>query len=140
MIFAAGTGVFPFLDLFDYLLENVSNKDGPGNIFKNGFKLQIFLTFGSMNDFVGLDICEKLIQACNDNGHEGAVKMTIRVKEPECSKLFTWTNEKFDEEFVNKYVVKECEKVFVCGPPAFNQKIPESLGLLGINSSKIMLV
>jgi len=115
-------------------------KDRPGNIFRNGFKLQIFATFGSINDFVGLDMCEKLIQACNDNEMEGAVKLTIRVKEPECSKLFTWTNETFDEEFVNKYVGQECEKVYVCGPPAFNKKIPESLERLGINSSKIMLV
>ena len=98
------------------------------------------MTFGSIKDFVGLDIVEKLIQSCNENGIEGAVKMTVRLKEAECSKLYTWTNETFDEEFLNKYVGLECEKIYVCGPPAFNHKIPAGLEAMGVNSSKIILV
>jgi len=139
-IFAAGTGILPFLDLFDYLLESVLVPGSTSNIFKNGFKLHIFASFAQMNDFVGRDICEKLIQACRDSDMQDAVKMTIRSREAKENELFTVTKESFDVAFIRKNVTSACERVYICGPPVFNQQLPVAFEEIGLSKTKIIFV
>ena len=57
VIICAGTGLFPFLDLFDFLFRKYKLKDIPGihNNQLNRFKVQLIGSFQS-KDFVGNDI------------------------------------------------------------------------------------
>lgn len=139
-IFAAGTGILPFLDLFDYLLEGVLDPSSGNNVFKNGFKLHLFASFAELKDFIGLDICEKLAQACKDKGMGDAFKMIIRAKDAKTNELYTVTKEVFDNAFVQKHADKECTRAYICGPPVFNQQVPSGLNLIGIPNNKIIMV
>lgn len=110
------------------------------SLFKNGFKLHVFVGFNKLEDFAGLDICEKLLQACKENGHEDTFKMTIRAKGAESNGLYEISEQSFDEDFIKNNVNVECERVMVCGSPSFNYKVPLALEAFGIPRNKINLV
>jgi len=110
------------------------------NLFKNGFKLKIFASFRTIGDFVGLDVVENLIKINREAGLEDAVEMIIRCSDAKGSQLFTVSYENFDHEFISKNVDRNSERLFVCGPPGFNNSVPSELQNHGIPTSKIMLV
>jgi len=139
-IFAAGTGIYPFLDLFDYLFEDALEYRNTQSIFRYGFKLHVFASFTHFEDFIGLDICKKLVQICMAKGFEDAFRVTIRARDAKESHFYSLTEKSFDDVFVEETVNKNFEKVYVCGPPVFNHQVPISLSLLGIDKHKVILV
>lgn len=139
-IFAAGTGIFPFLDLFDYLFEDVLEYKNAKSIFKYGFKLHIYASFTEFEDFIGLDICKKIVRICKTKKYEDAFKITIRARNAKESEFYSVTEDSFDDLFIEENLNFHCEKVYVCGPPVFNLQIPISLELFGIPKDKIVLV
>jgi len=139
-IYVGGTGIFPFLDLFDYLLESILDPKHGKNLFQNGFKLHVFAAFAQMSEFVAIDMCEKLIQVCQQTGIKDGFKLTVRAQNAQQNNLYNVTRERFDAGFVERNTERGCEKVFVCGPPQFNQIVPAALAAIGISKSKIVLV
>jgi ferredoxin-NADP reductase len=139
-IYAAGTGILPFLDLFDYLLESVLEESNHVvNIFRNGFRLHVYASFINIADFVGLDICEKLTQACTESGFPDAFRLTVKASNTQASEFFKTTNRDFDTSFISSTFDTNCQKVFVCGPPKFNDSIPQDLKSLGFPAERIIL-
>lgn len=65
-IFAAGTGILPFLDLFDLILKrkltNVLKFEPTGNDFylSENFKIILFASFANDEEFIGSEIITKL--------------------------------------------------------------------------------
>ena len=140
-IFAAGTGILPFLDLFDYLLEDsIEDKAKGKSLFDNGFKLHVFASFSSIKDFIGLEICEKLSQLCKAKGLSEAFQLTVKAGDAHHNDLYHVTDSKFDKRFIEKNVKRESERAFVCGPPEFNELIPGQLEELGLSRKNIILV
>ena len=139
-IFAAGTGIYPFLDLFDHLLESFIDPDNTTNLFKKGFKLRVFFSFREIEDFIGLELCEKLFTATQKKGLSDAFKLIIRVPGLREFESFPVVEQTFDDVFIDTYVDKNCKRVFVCGPPVFNYQVPISLNIAGIPKDKITLL
>jgi len=140
-IFAAGTGVLPFVDLFDYLLESLVAPSEATNIFKNGFRLHVFVSFAQIGDFVGLDICQQLVETCKAKGIPDAFKLTVKASAGvQSNEHYTVTNADFDNTFISKNIDTKCERVFVCGPPKLNAFVPSGLVAAGVPRSKIEVV
>lgn len=138
-VFAAGTGILPFLDLFDYLLESALSSSKP-SLFKNGFQLHVFLSFTNASDFVGSDICTHLAQVLEARGFGAAFSVTVKAKDFPDIRVIKTTQSNFDEEFIRNNVQPECSRVYVCGPPKMNVSVPTALKSIGISNDKIMLV
>jgi len=141
-IFAAGTGMLPFLDLFDFLLEGLVAPSSATNLFSRGFRLHVFASFAQIGDFVGLDICQQLVDACKAKGIPDAFKLTIKVMGSiQPTEHYSVTSEDFTDAFLSKNVdVNKCERAFVCGPPKVNAFVPSGLVKAGVSRTKIEVV
>ena len=140
-IFAAGTGILPFLDLFDFLLEKMLDSNvNKFSLFEKGFKLHVFASFAQIKDFVGFDICEKLLQVCLVKGLSNAFTLVIKAPDVKANEFYQVTDSDFDSVFIEKNVNNECEKVYICGPPQFNSTINTAVESLGLSDEKIILV
>ena len=127
--------------MFDFLLEKVLDESGKiFNIFEKGFRLHVFASFAQINDFVGLDICEKLIQVLRDQGKGDVFKLTIRAADAKSNELYEVTRDKFNYSFITKNVNRQCVQAYVCGPPDFNNERPADLKAIGVPDERIMLV
>ena len=110
------------------------------NIFSNGFQLYIYVSFAQISDFIGMDMCEKLVQACESKALNNAVNITVRAKGFTGSGLLKITEETFNRVFIESNVSPNCSKVYICGPPSMNERIPIALKNIGVTDEKIILV
>jgi len=126
--------------LFDYLLESVLEESNHVvNIFRNGFRLHVYASFMSIADFVGIDICKKLAQVCTESGFPDAFRLTVKAANAQTSEFFKTTGRDFDQAFISSTFDTNCQKVFVCGPPKFNDTVPQDLKSLGFPAERIIL-
>ena len=156
VIFAGGTGILPFVDLFDYLLKKSiyavlakkykkSEADKTNPFMENyeatlgeNFKVKLFWAVNDENEFNYLNFLKKLFEINEKNGLNN-FDLTVRIK----SKLdgVKTTQEFFDEEFLKKNLnVNEIARIFVCGNPNMNSSIPEGCIKIGIRKGIIQLI
>jgi len=156
-IFAAGTGILPFLDLFDNLLRKamydiVKEKHGVkiandlnimdeelAESISSKLRFHVFLSFRELDDFAGRDIVEKLCEICKKYKSD-LFRATVRVSKAKSLQHVDITNDKFDVAFVNKVVDSHGAKVFICGPPVFNGLIFGAVHDLGVPRENIIMV
>jgi len=156
-IFAAGTGIFPFLDLLDYMLrkvidevltETVSkeaadtvnpfNEDYKGT-FHPTFSITLYVACSSIEEFVGLDIIQSLSEISkrhNKHWFDCVVKIPGQVKIGE----LVLSSNRFTVETLSRVVQNNVAKAYICGPPEFNHDMPIMLEKAGLDVKKIVLV
>jgi NAD(P)H-flavin reductase len=160
-IFAAGTGILPFLDLFDCLLRKVIHEALSARIpkpqlqklniideeladsFNKNIRFTLFASFREPDDFVGKMIIEKLCDYCN-RFNSKMFRATIRIARDDAPLTHAhMTRERFDATFIRKQIGalnEHAPKVFICGPPIFNKEIYQAVTTHGISKERITLV
>jgi len=125
--FAAGTGILPFLDLFDLVLESLlapSNSPLPTKFLKK-FKMVVFASFPSREDTPGIELMEKCMKACL-NAKETVIEFNLRFSDQ--------TSERYDRAFMEtrKDILTQAQNIYICGPPSFNERVPDHLSHIGV--------
>jgi NAD(P)H-flavin reductase len=157
VIFAAGTGILTFLDLFDYLLRKVIyqvllEKHGKEiadstNLWQNqhdkeldkSFNVTLFAAFATIQDFVGLEMVRKLCEICNIH-NKPLFKAYVKLADGTTYNEFTPVNTHFTASFVRQHVKDECtERVYLCGPPKMLFDLPISLNEIGIKGERVLI-
>ena len=156
VIFAGGTGVLPFVDLFDYLLkksiymilakkykQSEADKTNPflenyQGTFGENFKVRLFWAVNDEYEFNYLSFLKKLFEI-NEKYGLNIFDLTVRIK----SKIegVKTTQEFFDEGFLKRNLdVNEIARIFVCGNPNMNYSIPEGCKKIGIRKELIQMI
>lgn len=117
LIFGAGTGILPFLDLiYNVWLERLKN-----------CRLHVYISFRKEEEGFALDVLQATTKRFPD-----VVKLYIR-NGPAGFEL--------DGEFWrNTLPLQEAELAWICGPPIFNRKVKRILTDEGMSLTKIILL
>ena len=117
LIFGAGTGILPFLDLvYRVWMERV-----------NKCRLHVYVSFKREEEGFALD----LLQATAKQ-HPHVMKLCVR-NGPEGFDL--------NGEFWRNYLpLKAAERAWICGPPVFNMKVKQILLAEGVDMTKIIVM
>jgi len=158
LIFACGTGILPFLDLFDFMLRKVIDEiltetEGKEvadkiNIFQQNysetfdpsFRITLYAAFPATDDFLGLEIVQKLCQLCkihNKPYFEAFIKISQKGTNLEDVIML---NSRFTKEVVQSAVREDLEKVYICGTPQFNKELSDLLSQIEVRTDKILFV
>jgi NAD(P)H-flavin reductase len=141
VIFAAGTGIIPFIDLIaftvTYMTYQISQQEFKGkdnfilskekSIFKKinedpivpPFKICLYATFSSPKSALYMDICEALFEL--DRKYNMNI-FKLHVKNS--------NGEKWDKDFVSKNLSEEkgrIEKVYIVGPVSFMENVEKAV-------------
>ena len=135
--FCAGTGVLVFLDLVSHLLlrayykhyEEPSKVPPEMNQLKDDFQFLFYVSMNSMDQEIGLNICEAL-QKVNRKLKEDNFKLTVRIsKRWDGFRGEIW-DEKFVENALEAYAGK-IRKVWISGPPVMNESLDKAFEKIG---------
>ncbi len=135
--FCAGTGVLVFLDLVSHLLlradykhyEEPSKVPPEMNQLKDDFQFLFYVSMNSMEQEIGLNICEAL-QKVNRKLKEDNFKLTVRIsKRWDGFRGEIW-DEKFVENNLEAYAGK-IRKVWISGPPVMNESLDKAFEKIG---------
>ncbi|KAL4511865.1 hypothetical protein ABPG72_012710 [Tetrahymena utriculariae] len=142
IIFAAGTGILPFLDLFDYLLrkllytillERFGFKEAqiinPYNenyekTFGSQFKIRFFGAFRSKAELYGYQIVSDLHTFCQQFDKDW-FQAVVRYASSESDEFLPMSKVLYDNLYINDALSKSVSisKFLICGPPEFNKNI-----------------
>ncbi|EAR94463.2 cytochrome b5-like heme/steroid-binding domain protein (macronuclear) [Tetrahymena thermophila SB210] len=142
IIFAAGTGILPFLDLFDYLLrkllytillERFGFKEAqilnPYNenyekTFRSQFKIRLFGAFRSKAECYGYQIISDLHTFCQQFEKDW-FQAVVRFANSESDEFLPMSKLYYDNLYINDALSKSLSisKFLICGPPEFNKNI-----------------
>ncbi|CAD8193618.1 unnamed protein product [Paramecium octaurelia] len=153
VIICGGTGILPFLDLLDFLLQStiyeiVEKKYGKqfANIlnplecsFHTNLHITLIFAAANKSELIGSNIYFPLISLQKQLPQQ-CFKMILKVKE--------WTenvccvNERFNKVFFQKHIgfVSQYEKFYICGPPSMSKSIPPILKELGVQEQDLHFV
>ena len=95
MIFCAGTGILPFLDLIvKMLLQELGILPIDDEKLHINFKLILYAGFQSREDSIALPVLEALVKICKQKGHEDRFRFIPRYSN---SKTPRWDYDFVDE-------------------------------------------
>jgi ferredoxin-NADP reductase len=139
-VFAAGTGIIPFLDLIAFTLryavykisrnhfnktDNVVLYPEENNLFdemvSNDFQLHVYATFANRKSAIFVDVCEQLLQL-DQKYNLNIFKFHLKISSE--------GREKWNEEFLKKNLnsfKNLITKVFIVGPIGFMDEIKKGL-------------
>ncbi len=139
VIFAAGTGILPFLDLVSYTLRYIVDKisrmkfNEANNLIhlseklsfeknvKDSFKLHLYATFSNFESCLYEDVCEQLAQL--DKKYElNIFKYNLRIS---AIHKYHW-NQQFMKDNLSS-CKEDINKVFIVGPVAFMEDIKRDI-------------
>eukprot|EP00357_Protocruzia_adherens_P031897 CAMPEP_0114989304 /NCGR_PEP_ID=MMETSP0216-20121206/10120_1 /TAXON_ID=223996 /ORGANISM="Protocruzia adherens, Strain Boccale" /LENGTH=584 /DNA_ID=CAMNT_0002352261 /DNA_START=234 /DNA_END=1988 /DNA_ORIENTATION=+ len=134
----AGTGVLPFLDLYDFILERAMEHDverlsGDGN-FLQEFQIVTHATFRTQKEALGLEIMKACEKACQQNKLRTAEHFEFYFSKEDNKRL------RPDVVESNKSEFQRAEKIYVCGPPSFNDGFKFALRAIGIPREKVFFI
>lgn len=144
LIFCGGTGIYPFLDLLDFLLKksiysalckNFSkeiaeqtnlNHESYDKIFGPKFKIYLYASFQTEIEFMNIcDFVWKLYKI-NEKFNLGLFDMVLRFSKKIKIEGVKIIESYFDESFFDQYITQQqISKVLVCGNPQMNKTISE---------------
>ncbi|KAL4435821.1 hypothetical protein ABPG74_015789 [Tetrahymena malaccensis] len=151
-ILCAGTGILPFLDLFDFLLKKQiqqiipdhAKELDPFNINYNqyfeGCKFTVYAAFQHIDDFIGrewITYLNKLSQQSNNNLFKLVLKIS-KGKIPENVEKLKQNN--FCDLILNEINNETYDKIYICGPPIMFNKTIEALQQNKVEKNKICIV
>ena len=153
VIFAAGTGLLPFIDLISFTLRYAAHKVSKDvyscsdnilypteasdfeKIVGNDFQLHVFISFANLNTAFFLDVCEKL-EKFDLKYNLNIFKLYIRIS--------SVNRVKWDEYFMKEKlgsICKNINKTMIVGPIGFMDDVRRDLISSGIvKSENIFLV
>ncbi|CAD8113101.1 unnamed protein product [Paramecium sonneborni] len=153
VIICGGTGILPFLDLLDFLLQSViyqivekrlgkdlANKLNPyESEFHTNLHITLVLAANNKSELIGSNIYFPLIHLQKLLSQQ-CFKMILKIKE--------WTddvccvNERFNKVFFQKHIgfISQYHKFYICGPPSMNKTIPNILKDLGVQEQNLHFV
>ena len=169
-IFAAGTGILPFCDFLFFLLRfmtyhevknHIENQEKNMSIIKKhevigeglehvlineSFRLTIFLAFRNSYDFINLEIMKRLLEISQRDNDSPKINCTVNIKDIGIVLDPTMrfgqiklTHQIFDDQYLESNL-KDPEKLYICGSPAFEQQIYQGALKMNILSEKILVL
>ena len=157
MIFCAGTGIYPFLDLFDLLLRKticdvIADKAGSAlaqplypyckaalGTIASDFRVTLYASFDQDEDYIAKDILEPLTDISN-NYQLNLFSCYLSYSNTASDQSPIGGNVRYNQDFISNYLDMTAERVYVCGPPKFNHEIPAFNKKLKYDPKKIYLV
>lgn len=154
ILVAGGTGILPFLDLLEFLLKKVVYEkcklDGLDtsfilpqqdySAFFPGASFTLLGAFGSVDDFVGLEIVSDLYGICQKLKLD-FFDAAIRVKGLAVEHGIPTTDSHFTSEWLKQFVKSKDDSVLICGPPAMQEELRSSFVKdLSVGKEKIIFV
>ena len=155
-VFAVGTGMLPFMDLFNFILfksmylalkkkfgAKVAQQIDYGRAndyetaLSGGFKLVLYGAFAPGEESFGYEIIKKAaeINALYEldlfEAHVRGVEDDMHVKK---------IAKHIGEQFIREHVNPAATKIYICGNPPFNKQVPQYLKKLGVDPLKIVMV
>lgn len=140
LIVTGGTGIFPFLDLFDLLLKKaiftLYDRSGRtrehefnlyGVDYKNVYpesKFVVYASFRSLSEFTHFSWLNALHEISAQNNLN---LFELHIKDFSFKSLGTFKGRVDFQFFQKKFRGGSFSKLFVCGPPAMNESILEIL-------------
>lgn len=144
MIFTAGTGILPFLDLFEYLLKkliytvikdrfgvreaslvNLYNEDYE-RTFGDSFRITLYCAFANKAECYGYQILSDLHSFCTEFDIPW-FNATARFASSETDPFLPTTKHYFDSAFLQNVLPISPQtnptKIMLCGPPDFNKNL-----------------
>ena len=152
ILFAAGTGLLPFLDLLNYLLMKVMyetlkakglnaeamniNGEDYENTFDKSFRVEMYSAFSTPKEIVSSEILVKLSEY-SQKYKKNFFKSVMRKVKLDYNETI---NENFTSEWIQKNIPLNATRILICGPPNFSRKITKSLRAIGYSFDKILFV
>ncbi|KAL4484234.1 hypothetical protein ABPG72_003518 [Tetrahymena utriculariae] len=151
-ILCAGTGILPFLDLFDFLLKKQIQQSIPDhakdldpfninyNQYFEGCRFTVYAAFQQIDDFVGREWIMYLSQL-SKHSNNNLFKIVLKVSKgriPEDFEKLKQNN--FSELILNEINNDSSDKVYICGPPIMFNKAIEALQENKVEKNKIFIV
>lgn len=138
MVFAAGTGILPFLDLIALTIRyvcfkaknlKINHEENFQNIGED-FKLIVFASFVNVKGSVFQEECEMLNDICRDNNINNFAYF---------SRLSSNDKSRWDKEFMSKNLKSfgELEKIHIVGPVSFMDSVKDALKASDVDVNKI---
>ena len=115
--FGAGTGILPFLDLVYSIWQQHATK----------IKLHLYVTFKFRKESFAIDLLEATAERFPKN-----LKLYLRIEE---------SLPQMDQNILNNWVVlSKVHKVWICGPPGFNNRFRKLMLSQNYSDDKIILL
>jgi len=108
--------------------------------FDPSFRITLYAAFPATDDFLGLEIVQKLCQLCkihNKPYFEAFIKISQKGTNLEDVIML---NSRFTKEVVQSAVREDLEKVYICGTPQFNKELSDLLSQIEVRTDKILFV
>ncbi|KAL4484235.1 hypothetical protein ABPG72_003519 [Tetrahymena utriculariae] len=151
-IMSAGTGILPFLDLFDFLLKKQVQQTVPDhakeldpfninyNQYFEGCQFTVYAAFLQFDDFVGKEWIMYLNQL-SKQAQNNLFKLVLKINNgqiPENVEKLQYQG--YQELIMNEIKNDSYDKIYICGPPVMFNKTIEALQKNQVESSKIFIV
>jgi len=127
MVFAAGTGVLPFMDMVAKLLRQELGALAPADErFHPDFKLVMFVGSQSRKDAIALPLLEGLQDLVNRKGTPDKFRLYFRFSDQKSPR---W-DKNFIQDNLETYQPEGISKIWVCGPPLMQELFDKALNSL----------
>ncbi|CAD8125991.1 unnamed protein product [Paramecium sonneborni] len=153
VIICGGTGIFPFLDLLDFLLKSIIyqitlNKFGKQLAdslnsydcsFNTDVHITLFMAVANKSELIGSDILFPIIQLQKHLQKE-VLRLIIKIKEK--IEGIETIEERFSKEMFNRYLAKnlDYQRYLICGPPQIQASVPIILREMGVQDNFIHFI
>ncbi|KAL4435822.1 hypothetical protein ABPG74_015790 [Tetrahymena malaccensis] len=151
-IMSAGTGILPFLDLFDFLLKKQIQQTVPDqakeldpfninyNQYFEGCQFTVYAAFQQLDDFVGKEWV-MLLNQLSKQTQNNLFRLIIKVNNGQIPEHV----EKLQYQSYQGLIMSEMkndsyDKIYICGPPIMYNKTIEALQKNQVERSKIFVV
>lgn len=151
-IFATGTGVTPFLDLFDFLLKKsiYTTLKGQGRgvssltaeKFEGVLDKASFEFYGAFRSQEEL-LCHEMINEAVGMGQgTGLVSASVAIKgdTSKIGKNINILSERINKEFLSKINAQKFDLIYICGSPGLTQGLNRAFISIGRNPDTIINV
>lgn len=154
-IFCCTTGIFPFLDFFEFFSRKLMNEvfieriegNERMNFLNENFEtmssnlsVSLFYAVEEEKEFEYFKILRNLQEISKIRG---GINFEVLLRLPQGQKIegVEYTNEHFDLSFIKKKLdLKNINEVYICGTKQMNKDLSEGLISLGFNESNIFIL
>ena len=119
LVFAAGTGILPFLDLVHAIWKQAINEK---------FRLYLYTSFSCREDAIALDLLEATQKRFKD-----IMKLQIYLDKEKVGVRLT-------KENLKNWIFDDLKLTWICGPAGFNRFVQGLLLDYGVSNEKIMIL
>ncbi|CAD8106829.1 unnamed protein product [Paramecium primaurelia] len=153
VIISGGTGIFPFLDLLDFLLKSITysitlnkyGKKAADNLnpydcqFNTNVHVTLFFAVANRSELIGSDILFPIIQIQKHLEKE-VLRLIIKIRE-KIDGIET-INERYSKEMFGRVLGNnlDYQRYLICGPPQMQASVPPILREMGVQDHLIHFI